>query len=244
MRTLTQLGTEKDSLVLDFFAGSSSLAHGLLLQNAKDEGNRKFIMVQLNENLDDNLKVADKFSKDTIENSVGFLDSINKPHLLTEIGKERIRRAAKKIKEDNKDKDLSKIDFGFRVFKLDSSNMKDVYYNPKEIDQRTLKNFKDNIKDDRTDKDLLYQVLLELAIPISAKVKEEKVNKKTIYRVNENFLIACFEENVDLETIKQIAELKPLRIVFKDSSFKDDATKVNCDEYLKNKLPNTSVKVI
>ena len=188
--------------------------------------------------------LLEQFSKDTIENSVGFLDSINKPHLLTEIGKERIRRAAKKIKEDNKDKDLSKIDFGFRVFKLDSSNMKDVYYNPKEIDQRTLKNFKDNIKDDRTDKDLLYQVLLELAIPISAKVKEEKVNKKTIYRVNENFLIACFEENVDLETIKQIAELKPLRIVFKDSSFKDDATKVNCDEYLKNKLPNTSVKVI
>jgi adenine-specific DNA-methyltransferase len=131
-----------------------------------------------------------------------------------------------------------------KVFKIDSSNMKDVYYNPKEIDQRTLTNLRDNIKEDRTEEDLLFQVLLELALPISAKVREEKANNKTIYRVNDNFLIACFDDDLDLKTIKIIAEHDPLRIVFKDSSFKDDATKVNCDEYLKNKLPNTIVKVI
>ena len=212
---------------MDFFAGSSTVAHAIMKLNADDNINRKFILVQLPEIID----------KDSEAYKAGYKN-------ITEIGKERIRRATKKIKEDNKGKDLSNVDFGFRVFKTDSSNMKDVYYNPKEIDQRTLANLKDNIKDDRTDKDLLYQILLELAIPISAKVKEEKLNNKTIYRVNDNFLIGCFDDNIDLETIKQIAELKPLRIVFKDSSFKDDSTKVNCDEYLKNKLPNTIVKVI
>lgn len=220
-------GVKEDDIILDFFSGSATTAHAVMQLNAEDGGSRKFIMVQLPE--------------PTVEDSEAFKAGYKN---ISEIGKERIRRAAKKIKEDNKGKDLSNVDFGFRVFKTDSSNMKNVYYNPNEIDQRTLANFKDNIKEDRTDKDLLYQVLLELAVPISAKVKEEKVNDKTIYRVNENFLIACFDNELDLETIKQIAELQPLRIVFKDLSFKDDSTKVNCDEYMKNKLPNTIVKVI
>ena len=218
---------ETEEIILDFFSGSATTAHAVMQLNAEDGGNRKFIMVQLPE----------PTPKDSEAFKAGYEN-------ISEIGKERIRRAAEKIKEENKDKNLSNVDFGFRVFKVDSSNMKDVYYNPKDIDQRTLTNLKDNIKEDRTDKDLLYQVLLDLAIPISAKVREEKANNKTIYRVEINFLIACFDDDVDLETIKKIAELNPLRIVFKDSSFKDDATKVNCDEYLKNKLPNTIVKVI
>lgn len=224
--------------VLDFFSGSATTGHAVMQLNAEDGINRKFILVQLLEETD----------RESEAYAAGY-------KTISEIGKERIKRAGKKIKkeldESNKQKKLgeegidpSNLDFGFRVFKLDSSNMKDVYYNPSEIDQRTLINFKDNIKEDRTDKDLLYQVLLELAIPISAKIKEEQVSNKTIYRVNDNFLIACFDDEIDLETIKKIAELNPLRIVFKDSSFKDDAAKVNCDEYLKNKLPNTIVKVI
>jgi len=234
-----EIVTTKSDIILDFFSGSATTAHAVMQLNAEDNGNRKFIMVQLPEKTD----------KDSEAYKAGYKN-------ICEIGKERIRRAAKKIKDgytiekskqtklDGKTIDLNKLDFGFKVFKLDSSNMKNVYYNPNEIDQRTLINLKDNIKEDRTDKDLLYQVLLDLAIPISAKVQEKKINEKTIYIVNDDFLIACFEDEIDLETIKQIAELNPLRIVFKDSSFKDDATKVNCDEYLKNKLSNTIVKVI
>ena len=235
---LSQWFTEDDDIILDFFSGSATTAHAVMQLNGEDGGNRKFIMVQLPE--------------PTAEDSEAFKAGYEN---IAEIGKERIRRAAKKIQEELKEKqkqqkldetkkDTPKIDFGFRVFKLDSSNMKDVYYNPKDIDQRTLTNLRDNIKEDRSDKDLLYQVLLEMAVPISAKVNEETVNNKTIYRVNDNFLIACFDDDVDLETVTKIAEFNPLRIVFKDSSFKDDATKVNCDEYLKNKSPNTIVKVI
>lgn len=218
---------DNSATILDFFAGSATTAHAVMQKNAEDGGNRKFIMVQLPE--------------PTVQDSEAFKAGYKS---IAEIGKERIRRAAEKIKEENRDIDLSNIDLGFKVFKLDSSNMKDIYYNPKDIDQKTLTNFRDNIKEDRTDKDLLYQVLLEMAIPISAKIKEETVNNKTIYRVNDDFLIACFDDDVNLETIKEISEYKPLRFVFKDSSFEDDATKVNCDEYLKNKLPNTIVKVI
>jgi len=218
---------DKSATILDFFSGSATTAQAVMQLNADDGGNRKVIVVQLPEQAD--------------ENSEAFKAGYKN---IAEIGKERIRRAARKIQEDNRDKDLSNIDFGFRVFKLDSSNMKDIYYNPKDIDQRTLTNFRNNIKENRTDKDLLYQVLLEMAVPISAKIKEETVNNKTIYRINDDFLVACFDDDVDLETIMEISEFKPLRFVFKDSSFKDDAAKVNCDEYLKNKLPNTIVKVI
>lgn len=238
IKKMIQLSPTKNDIVLDFFSGSGTTAHAVMQQNSEDGGNRKFIMIQLPEPIE--------------EGSEAFKAGYKN---ISEIGKERIRRAAKIIKEESigkiKQKRLgeeniesSNFDFGFRVFKLDSSNMKDVYYNPSEIDQRTLINYKDNIKEDRSDKDLLFQVLLELAIPISAKINEENVNNKTIYRVNEDFLIACFDEDIDLKIIKKIAEYNPLRIVFKDSSFKDDATKVNCDEYLKNKLPNTIVKVI
>jgi len=197
----------------------------------EDESNRKFIMVQLPEETE---KESEAFR-------AGYKN-------ICEIGKERIRKAAKKIKEDNKEKDLSKVDFGFKVFRLDSSNMKDVYYNPNAINQTTLGNFKDNIKDDRTPEDLLYQVLIDMAIPISAKVNENKIKGKNVFVVEtesgEPWLVACFDNNVDLELVKEIADIKPLKAVFRDSSFKNDSAKVNCEEYLKNKSPNTILGVI
>jgi len=245
MRTLTQIGTDKDSIVLDFFAGSCSLAHGVLLQNIKDSGKRTFIQVQLDENLDENFESADISSKEVIKNSIEFLDSINMPHLLTEIGKERIRRAAKKIKEDNIDKDLSNVDFGFRVFKLDSSNLKDTYYNPGAIEQMTLSNFKDSIKEDRTEEDILYQVLLDMAIPISAKVELKTIKNKKVFVVSGGWLVACFDDNIDLELVKELAEIKSdidghkTKFVFREASFKDDSAMINAMEYLKIKVFKT-----
>jgi adenine-specific DNA-methyltransferase len=232
IKKLTEsLSASPNDIILDFFSGSATTAHAVMQLNAEDKENRKFIMVQLPE----------ETAKDSEAYKTGYKN-------ICEIGKERIRRAAKKIQEDNKNKNLSNVDFGFKVFKLDESNMKDVYYNPKAIDQRTLGNFKDNIKEDRTPEDLLYQVLLDMAIPISAKVREGKIKNKKVFIVEtescEPWLVACFDENVDLEVIKGIAEIKPLKVVFRDSSFKNDSAKVNCEEYLKNKSPNTILGVI
>lgn len=237
IRDFIHIASKEEDIILDFFSGTSTTAQAVLEENLEFLTKRKFIMVQLPEETE---KGSEPFK-------AGYKN-------IAEIGKERIRRVSKKIekqlKETKKQQTLNNSeqnnswDIGFRVFKVDSTNMKNVYYNPTAVDQRTLGNFKSNIKDDRTDKDLLYQVLLELAIPISAKVTEEKINNKSVYKVNGNFMVACFDDKLDLETVKKLAEIEPLRIVFKDSSFKDDATKVNCDEYLKNKLPNTIIKVI
>ena len=228
---MKMIPAEKGDIILDFFSGSATTAHAVMQLNVEDGEDRKFIMVQLPEETD--------------KESGAFKDGYKN---ICEIGKERIRRAAKKIKEDNKEKDLSKVDFGFKVFRIDSSNMKDVYYNPNAINQTTLGNFKDNIKDDRTPEDLLYQVLIDMAIPISAKVKENKIKGKNVFVVEtesgEPWLVACFDNNVDLELVKEIADIKPLKAVFRDSSFKNDSAKVNCEEYLKNKSPNTILGVI
>ena len=139
---------------------------------------------------------------------------------------------------------MEKFDVGFKVFRIDSSNMKDVYYNPQEVKQTRLFELETNIKEDRSELDILYQVLLDLAIPINAKVNEEDINNRNIYKVNDDYLVACFADNIDLDTVKKIVELKPLNIVFKDLSFQDDATKINSFEYIKNKLPNTTIRVI
>ena len=164
---MIQISTKEGDIILDFFAGSGTTAHAVMQLNAEDGGNRRFVMVQLPEETD----------KDSEAYKAGY-------KTIAEISKERIRRAGKKIQEDNKKskepKDLSHVDFGFKVFKVDSSNMKDVYYNPSAIDQRTLSNFKDNIKEDRTPEDLLYQVLLDMAIPLDAKVNIEKIKGKKV----------------------------------------------------------------
>ena len=193
--------------------------------NAEDDGNRKFIMVQIPELTDE----------DSEAYKAGYKN-------ICEIGKERIRRAGKKIKEDNKDKaGIGDLDIGFRVLKLDSSNMKDVYYTTEEYAEMKfdLKGFEDNIKEDRIDEDLLFQVMLELGIPLSAKIK--KIDN--IFYVDDNYLIACFDK-VDTDLITEIAKAKPYYAVFRDSSFIDDSSLINFEQIFNTYSPQTIRKVL
>ena len=216
---------DKDSIILDFFSGSATTADAVMQLNAKDGGNRKFIMVQIPEPCPENSEAA----------KAGYKN-------ICEIGKERIRRAGKKIKEDNKDKPgIENLDIGFRVLKLDSSNMKDVYYTPEEYAQMhfNLDGFMDNIKPDRSDEDLLFQVMLELGIPLSEKIKQDG---KTFY-VNDNYLIACFGE-IDTALITEIAKKKPYYAVFRDSSFISDSAMVNFEQVFSTYSPKTIRRVL
>ena len=227
IKDFLQLGVSKNDLIIDFFSGSATTAHAVMQLNAEDGGNRKFIMVQLPEEID--------------EKSEAFKAGYNN---ICEIGKERIRRASKKIQEDNKDKDLSNVDFGFRVFKLDSSNMKDVYYNPKDLSQDLLSNLESNIKEDRSPEDLLTQVLLDLGLELSYKIETKDILGNKVFFVGGNDLVACFDDNIDFSIIDEIAKVKPLKVVFKDASFKDDKDRINVEERFKSLSPETSIKVI
>jgi len=224
-RILKIANTRKDSIVLDFFSGSATTAHAVMQLNAENGGKRKFIMVQLPEPTDEKSEA----------HKAGYKN-------ISEIGKERIRRAGKKIKEENKDKEgIEDLDIGFRVLKLDSSNMKDVYYTPQEYGQMNfdLEGFMDNIKPDRTDEDLLFQVMLELGIPLSAKITQEE----NIFYVNDNYLIACFSK-VDTDLVTTIAKKKPYFAVFRDSSFISDSALVNLQQVFNTYSPNTIRKVL
>lgn len=235
--------TDKNALILDFFSGSATTAHAVMQINAEDGGKRKFIMVQLPENLDEAiLNASDAKQKNAIKKTISFLDTIHKTHTICAIGEERIRRAGKKIKEENPNaKDL---DIGFRVLKLDSSNMKDVYYAPEEYNQKDLVDMANNIKDDRTPEDLLYACMLEWGIELSLPHKKQKIAGFDVHIVNDGALVACFDNRISEEAIKQIAEMKPLRVVFRDSSFASDAARVNVGEIFKLKSPITTIKVI
>lgn len=216
---------DNNALILDFFSGSATTAHAVMQLNAEDGGNRKFIMVQIPEVTDEKSEAY----------KAGYKN-------ICEIGKERIRRAGKKIKEDNKDKEgIEKLDTGFRVVKLDSSNMKDVYYTPEEYEQMNfvLDDFKDNIKEDRSDEDLLFQVMLDLGIPLSVKIKQDG---KTFY-VNDNYLIACFGK-VDTALITEIAKKQPYYAVFRDSSFLSDSAMVNFEQVFSTYSPSTVRRVL
>lgn len=221
-----KLATKDDSIILDFFSGSATTAHAVMQLNAEDGGNRKFIMVQLPEKCDEKSEAY----------KAGYKN-------ICEIGKERIRRAGKKIKEENSEK-AKDLDIGFRVLKLDSSNMKDVYYRPEQYRQSLLEDLGDNIKEDRTPLDLLFQVMLELGKPLSAKIEEKDICGKHVYIVDENDLIACFDANVTAETVKAIALLKPLYTVFRDSSLADDAVGSNFDQIFATYSPNTTRRVL
>jgi adenine-specific DNA-methyltransferase len=235
--------TQDDDIIMDFFSGSATTAHAVMQVNSNSEnGKRKYILVQLQENLDESLKRAQKDSVRTLEVAIEYLNSHGLPHLITEIGKERIRRAGKKIKEDNKDKPgIENLDIGFRVLKLDSSNMKEVYYIPEEYAQMNfnLEGFMDNIKPDRTEEDLLFQVMLDLGIPLSAKIRQDG---ETFY-VNDNYLIASFGR-VDTDLITEIAKKKPYYAVFRDSSFINDSAMVNFEQVFSTYSPNTIRKVL
>lgn len=220
------IGSNSDSIILDFFSGSATTAHAVMQLNAEDGGKRKFIMVQLPEKCDEKSEAY----------KAGYKN-------ICEIGKERIRRAGRKIKEEN-GLTAQNLDIGFRVLKLDSSNMQDVYYNPAAISQTLLDATIDNIKPDRTPLDLLFQVMLELGVPLSAKIEENAVNGKTYYAVNGNDIIACFDDDIDEEVITAIAKLQPLYAVFKDQSFASDSVAINNEQLFKTYSPATEIKVI
>lgn len=246
LQLVLDLANVKDNdLILDFFSGSSTTAHAVMQRNAEDGCHRKYILVQLPEDLDEGLENASSESKQTTKRAIEFLDSINKPHLLTEIGKERIRRAAKKIKEDFKDKEgIENLDTGFRVLKLDTSNMRDVYYNPADIELNVLENQIDNVKDDRNEYDLLFQVMLDFGIELSSAIEEVQVDSGKYFSVADGFLCASFDDNIDTDLVKTMAKSKASYAIFKDSSFKKDSDRINLEQIFNELSPNTEIKVI
>lgn len=221
---LLKIAIQEQSIILDFFSGSATTAHAVMKLNAEDGGNRKFIMVQLPEECD---KTSEAYK-------AGYKN-------ICEIGKERIRRAAKQIKEGHPE---SNFDGGFRVFKLADSNMKDVYYNPADYTQDLLSQMTSNIKEDRNDMDLLYGCMLEWGLPLSYPHTSEKVGSYTVHTVNNGDLMACFDENITEDIIRHIAAKKPLRVVFRDAGFTDSPAKINVGELFKLLSPDTKVKVI
>lgn len=235
---------EKDDYVMDFFSGSASTAETIMRLNSKHPGlNIKYILVQIPENIDKVIETAKDKAKKTAKNAINFLDSINKPHTICEIGKERIRRAGAKIKADSP-LTTQHLDTGFRVLKLDSSNMKDVFYSPKETSQLELFRYVDNVKDDRTSEDLLFQVMLELGATLDSKIEESVVDGKTIYNVADGYLVACFDQEVSDEVVTAIAKMQPTYAVLRDTSLANDATATNFEQIFKTYAPNTTTKIL
>lgn len=223
-RLITLANLKDDSIVLDFFSGSATTAHALIKTNAEKDTHCKFIMVQLPEEVSETKK------------DQGY-------KTICEIGKERIRRAGKKIKEENADKEgIDKLDIGFRVLKLDSSNMQDVYYTPQEFTMNDL--FADNVKPDRTAEDLLFQTMLDLGVELSAAIEQRTMNGKQVFFVNDNYLVACFDTDITEETIKAIAKLKPYYFVMRDSSLASDNVADNLDQLFETYSKDTIRKIV
>lgn len=220
----------KDFIVMDFFSGSSTTAQAVLELNAEDGGNRKFIMVQYPENLDEMFDIAEDKEKVVIQNAIDLCDKLNKPHTICEIAKERIRRAGQFIAQEGKE-----ADFGFRNFKCDESNMKEVYFSPNDYSQGFLSQLEDNIKEDRTDLDLLFDCMLRWGVELSLPLSSKKVGACTIHNVNDGDLVACFDGIITDDVIDAIAEMSPLRVVFRDSSFEEASQKMNLFELFKQK---------
>ncbi len=234
---------KENDIFMDFFSGSSSSAQALYNYNYLKKTKCKFIMVQIPENFDETIKTAGINARKTIKCAINFLDKIKKPHLLTEIAKERIRRAGNKLIEGHTDcKD--KLDIGFRVLKIDSSNMEDVYYTPDHIDTNAL--FKNNIKSDRTGEDLLFQTMLDLGIMLSSKIETKKINSKEVFCVEGNYLMACFDDSVDEATITEIAKEKPYYFVMRDpANSKDgDSLITNFEQIFTTYSPETVRKIL
>ena len=210
-----ELGSSNDSLILDFFSGSATTAHAVMQLNAEDGGKRKYIMVQLPEETPEGSE-ARKAGYTTI----------------CEIGKERIRRAGKQIKEDPKNKD-KKIDTGFRVLRVDSSNMEEVYFEPAELKQKDLFSQENSVKSDRTELDLLFGCMVDWGVELSYPLRKEEVAGRLLHIVNEGSLVACFDKDINLEAIRYIASMKPQRTIFRESCFATDADKLNIYEQLK-----------
>lgn len=216
----------EEGIILDFFSGSATTAHAVMQLNSEDGGNRKFIMVQLPEKTD--------------EKSEAFKAGYKN---ICEIGKERIRRAGKKIKKESP-LTTQDLDTGFRVLKLDSTNMQDIYYSPKDISQADLFSQVDNVKPDRTGEDLLFQVMLELGATLDSKIETTTVAGKTIYNVAEGYLVACFDPDVTDDVVKSIAQMQPAYAVLRDTSMKDDSTATNYEQIFKTYSPDTVTRIL
>lgn len=224
IKRLIYHSTCDNDIICDFFSGSATTAHATMELNAEDGGNRKFIMIQLPESTDEKSESY----------KAGYKN-------ICEIGKERIRRSARKIFEDYPD---AVFDGGFRVLKCDSSNMKDIYYNPSETQQSLFDTYADNIKEDRTPEDLLFQVMLDLGVLLSSKIEKTTIAGKQVFNVADGFLIACFDNDVTEETVKAVAEKKPYYAVFRDSSMANDSVATNFDQIFESISPDTVRKVL
>lgn len=224
VRLLLQISNLEDNdIVLDFFSGSATTAHAVLKYNVINNSKIQYVMTQLNEKCDDKTEAY----------KMGF-------KTICDIGEERIRRAGKKIKEETN----ADIDYGFRVYKVDSSNMKDVYYATTDLKQSQLNMFESNVKEDRTSEDLLTQVILDLGLTLDLKIEEKKILNNNVYFVEENSLVACFDDVIDINIIDEICKCNPLKIVFKESSFKTDSDKINTFERIKKLSSETEINII
>lgn len=226
IKELVKLGGDNNAIILDFFSGSATTAHAVMQQNAEDGGKRKFIMVQLPEETDEKSEAY----------KAGYKN-------ICEIGKERIRRAGAKIKEEA-GLTAQNLDVGFRVLKCDTSNMKDIYYSPSDFDMNLLDMMADNIKEDRTPEDLLFQVMLDLGVTLSSKIEETTIAGKKVFDVADGFLIACFDKDVNEETIKAIAQKQPYYFVMRDSSLANDSVATNFEQIFATYSPDTVRKVL
>jgi adenine-specific DNA-methyltransferase len=222
-KLFAKLVCNKDDIIFDFFSGSGTSAHALMQLNSEDKGQRKYILVQLPEIID----------KNSESYKLGFRS-------ICDIGEDRIRRAGKKIKEETG----ADIDYGFRCFKVDSSNMKDVYYRPAELGQLNLDQFTDNIKEDRTPEDLLIQVMLDLGVLLSSKVEQTEIAEKKVFSVQDGYLIACFDNDVTEDVVTAIAKKHPFYAVFRDSSIADDSVAANFEQIFETYSPQTVRKVL
>ncbi|NOX09590.1 MAG: site-specific DNA-methyltransferase [Gammaproteobacteria bacterium] len=228
IKKLIQIGAREEDLVLDFFTGSGTTSHATMQLNAEDGGSRKCISVQLPEETDE---TSEAFN-------AGYKN-------IAEISKERIRRAGKKIKEDNIDKEgIENLDTGFRVFKIDSSNMVDVTLSPDEAHPDMFEEQVGNIKTDRSSEDLLFQILLDWGVDLSMPINREEIDGKEVFFVDGNALAACFDKDINEDFVKKLAEKQPLRVVFRDDGFTSDAVKINVEQIFKLKSPATDIKVI
>ena len=228
IRYILDLGGSNNAIILDFFSGSATTAHAVMALNAEDGGKRKFIMVQIPEPCDEKSEAY----------KAGFKS-------IAEIGKERIRRAGKKIKAENASKEgIAQLDTGFRVLKIDSSNMKDVYYTPDNVNQEDLFSLVDNIRADRTAEDLLFQVLLDWGVDLTLPITQETIAGKSVLLVDDNALAACFDADINEAFVKELAARHPLRAVFRDAGFVSDNVKINIEQIFKLISPTTEIKVI
>ena len=226
LQEIIEMATGGDDIVLDFFAGSSTTAHSVMLQNAADGGNRKFIMVQLDELV----------NKKSDASSAGF-------KTISEVSRERIRRAGKKMGGGSFHPDWNQ-DVGFRALRVDTSNMEDVYYSPGELNQSQLLEMVDNVKDGRTAEDLLFQVLIDLGLDLTLPIRRDTVQSNTVFFVNDHDLVACFDQGLTRNLVKELASRTPVRVVFRDNSFTSDADRINVQQIFRQLSPSTDVKLI